>query len=144
MFQALKKDRRRVQISFIDHPSMTEQSHKDEVDIQRIMRKFKKTGVLTHVAAHKGTYGDYASAPDYQEAQNIIANAKSLFESVPSHIRSDMDNDPQKFVDFMQNEDNRDAIEAYGLSSSHLPPCEEVNQTLSQPSPASENPADGT
>lgn len=112
---------RRIQISYKDHPSLTEQCHKDDVSIQHIMRKFKKTGVLRHVNQYQGTYMDMTAALDYHEAQNLIAEANSIFETVPAHIRQEMDNDPTKFVDFMQNPENREKIEAFGLDSSHLP-----------------------
>lgn len=115
--------------------SLTEQCHKDECDIHVIMKKFKEQGVITHVNAHKGTYGDYANAPSYHEAQNIIAEAASLFESVPAHIRAAMDNDPQQFVDFMQNPRNRDEMKELGLDTSHLPPLETIT-----PPPASDQP----
>lgn len=88
------------------------------------MRKYERTGVIEHVNEHKGTYGNYVGVPDYNEAQNIIADAKSLFESVPAKIRADMHNDPAEFIEFMQNAENREKIEAYGLDSSHLPPVE--------------------
>lgn len=106
--------------------SKTEQCHKDEVNIHHILRQYKKTGVIDHVNKHQGTYMDLADLPDYQEAQNIIQTAKSMFESVPAVIRADFDNDPAKYVDFMQKPENRAEIEAYGLDASHLPPQEET------------------
>lgn len=115
----------RPQLDFSDSPSRTEQTHKDEVSIHKIMKKYEKTGVVTHVNEHKGQYMDMSGALDYQDAQNLIANAKSMFETVPSHIRRDFDNNPGKFVDFMQDEANRDAIAAYGFDTSHLPPPKE-------------------
>ncbi len=119
--------RRRSTISFVGEISMTEQCHKDEVCIQKIMQKYKKTGVISHVSAHVGTYMDYANIPDYTEAQNIIADAKSMFESVPSHIRDDFDNSAALYIEFMQNPENREKIKAYGLDTSHLPaPVEPV------------------
>lgn len=112
---------RKTAISFKDSPSMTEQCHKDECKIQNIMRKYKKTGVLNHVSQYQGTYMDMATAPDYTEAQNIIAEAKSMFETVPSHIRTQFNNDASQYLDFMQNPENRKEIEALGLDASHLP-----------------------
>ncbi len=103
----------------------TEQCHKDEVNIHHILRQYQKTGVIQHVNKHQGTYMDLADLPDYQEAQNIIATAKSLFESVPAVIRADFHNDPQEYIEFMQNPENREEIEAYGLDASHLPPIED-------------------
>lgn len=130
-------------------PSMTEQAHKDEVDIHRIMKQYQATGVVTHVNKHKGSYGDYTGHPEYQEAQNIIANAKSLFESVPSHIRVDFNNDPGAFIAFMSDPDNIEQIDAYGLDSSHLqkqekpaPKPSKQPTAPTEPSTASEPPSD--
>lgn len=103
---------------------MTEQQYKDECDIHIILRKFEKTGMLTHVAAHAGTYGDYVNAVDFQEAQNVLAEARSMFETVPAKIREMFHNDPAEFLDFMQNDDNREQMEELGFDTSHLTPLE--------------------
>jgi len=100
--------------------SMTEQAHRDEVKIQNIIAKHQKTGLLNHVSKYEGTYSDMASATDFTEAQNIIAEAKSMFETVPSEIRAIFDNQPEKFLDFMQNQENIESIEEMGLDASHL------------------------
>ena len=126
--------RRKISIDFEGVVPITEQAHKDEVSIHNIMRRYKATGVLTHVNQYRGQYMDMAQAPEYQEAQNIIADAKSMFETVPADIRQDMHNDPMEFVEFMQNPGNREKIEDYGLDTSHLPP--EVAEQPVVPTPA--------
>ncbi|AXL14625.1 internal scaffolding protein [Microviridae sp.] len=132
--------RERVQVYFDPDTKMTEQAHADEVKIQNILRKYRDRGVVQHVAVHKGTYMDMIDAPDYQEAQNQIAAAKSLFETVPSHIRKDFENNPSKFIEFMQNPNNREAIEAYGLDSSHLPSNEPKSTPTPNPKKAKKSP----
>lgn len=101
---------------------LTEQSHADSCDIHNIMRKYEKTGLINHLNLHSGTYGDYTGAPDFHSAMNLISNASSMFESVPSKIRAQFDNDPGKFLAFMQDEKNRDAIIKMGFDDKHLPP----------------------
>lgn len=112
---------RKVQVDFTDDPGFTEQAHKDEVSIHNIMRKYKQTGVIEHNAQYEGEYMDMTSAPDFYEAKVIIAEANSMFETVPAHIRKDFDNDPAQFLDFMQDPANYQEIEEYGLSTAHLP-----------------------
>lgn len=111
---------------------LTEQSHLGDVGIHYILKRHAKTGIIDHLASNPH-YGDYTDAPGYQEAMNTIAAAKSLFESLPSEVRRDMDNSPQQFVDFMQNPDNRSEIEAYGLTTDHLPPLEAEPLPLDPP-----------
>lgn len=121
MMLNINKPRPRLQLSFKNSPSMTEQCHKDEVCIQNIMRKARKTGVLNHVAKYQGEYSDMSNAVEFHEAQNILAAASSMFETVPAHIRKDFHNDPSEYITFMQNPENRERIEKYGLDASHLP-----------------------
>ena len=104
----------------VGEESMTEQAHKDEVNIQRIMKRYEKTGLIEHVNQHQGTYVDYTNAPDYHTAMTLIANANSVFESVPARIRAEFGNDPAQFLEFMQNPDNFEKIEEYGFDTSHL------------------------
>lgn len=102
-------------------PSMTEQAHADQVNIHSIMKKYKETGMVDHMAAHSGDYADMVGAPDYLEAQNIIAEANSLFASIPSYIRDDFGNDPAQFLDFLQDPANKQQMDAYGFPTDHLP-----------------------
>lgn len=135
---------RRRQQTINEGKSLTEQAHKDDCSIQKILKKYQATGVLAHTNAHEGTYQNYIDTPGYQEAQLAIASAKSLFESLPSRIRADMGNSPQQFVEFMQNTLNRDKIQAYGLSTAHLPPIEEKTPTPDATIATTFNPPDGT
>lgn len=114
------KIRRTSQQIKFKQPSMTEQAHKAECDIHGILNKHKKTGILSHVAQYKGEYSNMIDAPDFHEMQNIIADAKTMFESVPSHIRKEFNNDAGQYLEFMQNPDNVEKIQQYGLDASHL------------------------
>ncbi|AXL14620.1 internal scaffolding protein [Microviridae sp.] len=107
-----------------EEQGLTEQSYKDECDIHQILRKYEKTGMVTHTAAYAGTYGDFVNSVDFQEAQNVIADAKTMFETVPSKIREQFYNDPAQFLEFIQNDDNRAEIEEMGFDTSHLTPLE--------------------
>lgn len=144
MSYALKSiNREKTRVHFEDE-SLTQQHHTETVDIHNILKKYKQTGVIQHVAQYKGSYGDFASAPDFQTAQNIIAQADSMFETVPAHIRADFDNDPAKFLEFMQNNENIEAIEEYGFDSSHLDPpsVDEPSDIDNIPPEASPEPVD--
>lgn len=105
---------------------ITEQSHKESCDIHTIMRKYERTGMLEHTNAYQGRYMDMPSGLDFQTAQNIIAEAKSVFETVPSKIRADFDHDPAKFLDFMQDPANKEQIASYGFDASYLPDPEPI------------------
>lgn len=118
--QSIFRQRRRMKIE-VEGKSMTEQSHKDSCDINTILRRYQKTGILEHVNKYQGKYMEYPDSTTFHDAMNLVAEANSLFESIPSQIRAEFDNDPSKFIDFMQNPDNREKMEDMGLSSEHLP-----------------------
>ena len=122
-------------------PSLTEQAHKRTCDIHTIMRKYEKTGIIEHTAQYQGTYGDFANAPEFDEAQRIIADAKSMFETVPAKIRERFNNDPGEYVSFMTDDANYDAIAELGLDNSHLTEPERPPKVETPPEEPTEPPA---
>ena len=99
---------------------LTEQSHKKDCDMHRIVGQLRETGVTAHVKQYAGTYQNFIGVPDFQQAMDAIADAKTMFETVPSHIRNQFNNDPGQFLGFMQDNANYEAIQEMGLDVSHL------------------------
>lgn len=95
--------------------SATKQSFKDECDINTIMGRYLRTGVLDFVNKHQPRYEDLSEAADYQQAMLIVAESKSLFEDLPSRIRTEFENNPAKFLDFVHNPENRPRMAEMGL-----------------------------
>jgi len=96
--------------------SRTHQSGKDECDINLIMAKYVRTGTLDHQKQHGENY-EFATSIDLHEALTLIATADSMFEDLPSSIRTKMQNDPAKFLDFVQNPDNQAELITLGLAT---------------------------
>ncbi|WNK14170.1 MAG: internal scaffolding protein [Microvirus sp.] len=111
--------RHRVSISFTG-PGRTKQAFKDECDINILMAKYLKTGLMEHVNQALPQFEDVTSL-DYQNAQNLIADAMSMFEDIPSKIRNRFDNDPGKLLDWVHNPAN--AVEAAELGFLNLDLC---------------------
>lgn len=106
--------RRRVQISF-DEPSLTQQHFKDECDINKIVARFKKTGVFDHVTTKTPTYGDFSNVQSYQDALGIVQRAEDSFDSLPSAVRKRFQNDPLELLAFMEDPGNYDEAVRLGL-----------------------------
>lgn len=94
----------------------TKQSFKNECDINNIMSKFEKSGLLDHVNHHKGDYGDFVGYDDYHSCVNQVLDAQEAFASIPSKIRALFGNDPASFMDFAQNPDNMTEMVKMGLA----------------------------
>ena len=75
----------------------TEQSHKDQTDMNYILKDYARTGIIKHAHENKGQYDD-VSAVDFQTAQNIVADAKSMFESLPALTRKEFGQDVGRFL----------------------------------------------
>lgn len=95
-------------------PGQTKQEFKQECDINVIMSQYMKTG-LAPGAASVGEYGDYAEAPDYFEAQNVVKAAEEQFSRLPSAVRDEFRNDAAAFLAFVHDEKNADRAVELGL-----------------------------
>lgn len=104
--ESLPMCRRRVSISFENAPSRTRQEFQEECDINNIMKKYFKTGVLTHVNRNAPMYGE-VPACDFREAFEIVEKSENLFSELPAELRAHFDNDPSKFLEFMEVPENR-------------------------------------
>lgn len=117
----LTQPKKRPKISFKDERNLTEQHHGESVKIKNILHTYQTTGVIQHTSARTPTYQNTVGMPEYYEAQLIIANANSAFEKVPAQIRAEFENDPAKYLAFIQDPENRDQIIELGLDASHIP-----------------------
>ena len=105
-------EKQKVTITTLD--ARTEQCHRDECDITKIIAKYDRTGVLNHVNEFEARYEDLTGL-DYQTMLNTVANAQSMFEGLPSEIRNQFANDPAKFISFMDDENNNEKMYEMGL-----------------------------
>jgi len=95
--------------------SLTKQSFTEECDINKILAKYQKTGAIDHVNKHEPSYG-YATSDDFTSAMEIVARGSTMFEELPSSIRTKFENDPAKFLEFVQDEKNIPEMQTMGLT----------------------------
>lgn len=119
-------ENKRQSKKFIEGASMTKQAFKRECDINHIMAKYQKTGLIDHVNVHQGDYSDLTDVPTYHDAMNKVISANESFATLPSNIRKQFNNNPAEFLDFVSNPDNQDAMRQMGLLPS-LPPQPDLN-----------------
>jgi len=127
-----------------DEPSMTKQSYKDSCDVNKILARYQKTGVIDHVKAHGGDYG-FMDGSTYQEQMLQITKAQSMFNELPSKARAYFENDPAKFLDTVENfnEDGSTAALLDELGLTHPNYVSPVNppKSLTEAQAPSEPPA---
>ena len=65
---------------------ITEQHHTDQCDINKILAQFMETGIMPQTKANP-QYADVSNV-DFQEMQNTLATAKTLFEELPEQVKA--------------------------------------------------------
>lgn len=104
-----------VQLDCPEKPyGRTKQSFKAECDINTIIARFLKTGILDFTSKNQPRYGD-TTGMEYTAACQTVAAAKSLFNELPAALRARFENEPAKFLDFVQDKRNADEARALGL-----------------------------
>lgn len=103
----------RLQVTF-PTSGRTVQSFKSECDINTIMARYQSTGELPNINQLPPQYLDVTNV-DFQEHQNFIAGAFSMFNELPSAIRARFDNKPGEFLEFCSHEKNRPELAEMGL-----------------------------
>lgn len=96
-------------------PSRTKQSFAKECDINTILAKYTKTGLLEHVKTYQGYYGELPDAVDFQANLNAVIAAQAAFETLPATIRTKFFNDPAQFLAFVDDPDNAEEMVTLGL-----------------------------
>jgi phage internal scaffolding protein len=97
--------------------SRTKQSFKDEVNINKIMTKYKQTGFLNPALIKQADYMD-VDGMTFQDAMNIVISAQDQFDSLPADLRKQFNNSPSQFLDFVKDEKNIDQMVEMGLIDS--------------------------
>ena len=109
-----KKDTILRDISPVYEPNhgRTKQSFKDSTDINKIMDKARKTGVVTHVGKYGNEYGDFSDVPDLLEAMTRLGRAQEIFDDLPGEVRREFNHDIQQFYGWVNDPDNADKLES--------------------------------
>lgn len=89
--------------------SMTSSEFVDDVDVNRIMERALKGGVLPE-GGRRPVYGDFSGFGDFQEAQNRLVEGRRIFGLLSARDRLEFKNDPAVFLAFAAREENRDAV----------------------------------
>lgn len=107
----------------------TQQQFRRECDINHILAKFKKTGVINDAILNQRQqiFADVTEIGDFQDSQNKILAARDAFNTLPSAIRTRFGNDPGTLLDFCADPENKEEAIELGIfrKPEDLPPAPE-------------------
>lgn len=111
---------------------LTQQSAKDECDINIIIDRIKRGADLPTTQTATPMYGDFTEIPtDLRDCLNIVRKADEVFMNLDAKVRARFSNDPVLFLDFLNDPKNRN--EAIELGLVQAPPKAVVETPVSQP-----------
>ena len=130
-----------VSVSFPDFSPVTKQEFKNECDINFMMGKYLATGQVPVINQRSPQYLDVSTVPDFAGAMAIVQEATSLFNDLPSALRTRFGHNPQAFLDYVSNPSNIDEMRSLGLLKSQpkiesVPPVEGQNVDPQNSNPA--------
>ena len=99
--------------------SLTQQQFKEESDINTIVDRFMKSGVMP-TPATMPQFVDYEGVFDFQSAMNAVRAADENFMRMDAKIRARFNNSPQEFLQFFANGENVEEAIRLGLA---IPPA---------------------
>lgn len=85
-------------------PSLTDESFKQECDIDFIISNFVQRGI--NPPEHQVQYGKQYTSDDFINGMNIVAECKSAFEELPAIEKERFNNSVSNFLEFIANPDN--------------------------------------
>lgn len=98
-------------------PSKTQQNEAHDADINNIVARFLKTGVMP-TSNRMPSFEDFGEPVDYQTALNAVMAAEEAFMSLDARVRDRFENDPAQFLAFCDDERNMDEARRLGILAS--------------------------
>lgn len=107
----------RVRVQFMNRdPSLTEQSHKIDCDINHIVRHYGREELERRMAMDPGLFtGDYIPPQDLMQSIEIVRSAEEQFNALPATVRAKFNNSPVNFLQYAQDPSNAKGMIDLGL-----------------------------
>lgn len=106
-----------------EEKSLARQSEQQESDINFIMKRFEKTGVLPP-DTREAVFTDVSSIGSYREVLEVIQRAQEGFMALPPSVREKFGNDPVQLMDFAADPAHLPELEELGIVEKTAKPVE--------------------
>ncbi len=125
-----------VQTKIICGPSRTKQSFRDEVNINSIIRRFERNGMVTHLNKTAPFFGDVSGITGYQDAMNKVIEAKQLFMKMSPDVREKFKNNPENMIQYLSDDKNKEEAIKLGIIKKPIePPKPQTPKPTPTPTP---------
>lgn len=94
----------------------TKSEFKEECDLNVLMARYKKTGILPAGRNAMPQYFDASEVPDFHQAMQLVIDAEVAFMRLPASVRKQFGNDPTAFLEYATDPKNVDQMRKWGLA----------------------------
>lgn len=137
MFKSISNPHPRVKSGKdFSEPKLTDQSAKNDADINVIMKRYQKTGLLPNIQKIEASYLDVSEVPSLETAFKMSQDAVDRFYELDPTLRKLMNNDPSELENFVSNPENEEILLKYGV-------LEKKNQVNTKPDDKTPTPKKG-
>lgn len=105
---------RRRLVTVVVGETRTDQGAARDCDINTVLEKYLKRGIKPP-GQESVFYGDVSDRLDFKDSLDFIRKAQADFLEIDPRIRARFGHDPQKLLEFLSKEENRDEAEELGL-----------------------------
>lgn len=113
--RVLTLEERKARGAIFCGPGLTEQSHKDSCDINKIMERYEVSGLVPVNSDQVPQFGDFSQVTDYQTALNLVIEAQESFDQLPAAVRKEFDHDPGLFLSALEDPQKRQRLVELGV-----------------------------
>ena len=96
-----------------DLPSMTQQEHEDQLEINKVMDRYERTGFLP-LNKIAPVFADLTLAPDFDSMQDKLLQAQRLFLDLPYEVRDEF-RTPEELLRAFNNPKGQAKLRAAGI-----------------------------
>lgn len=101
--------------------SLTSQEFVDECNVNNIVDKYQKTGIMDNAEGSERYYADVSEYPSFEEALQYTIDAKESFQGLDPNLRKRFNNDPHALLEFLKDPKNKEEGQRIGLLKPNKP-----------------------
>lgn len=95
--------------------SRTKQEFTKDCDINLIVKKYEKSGILSHLNRGKPSYVDNGDSVSLHEAMDKVMEAEGGFANLPAAVRDAANGDPVQLLEMLESEEGARVLEDAGM-----------------------------
>lgn len=93
------------------------QSMREECDVNLIVQRFQKTGLISHLADGVPSFVDVSELGDFRSVLEHCRSVEAYFQGLPAKVRAVFSNDSRSFMDYLEGNPGVGDLEELGLEA---------------------------